>query len=587
MRSFIILTAVAALLLSPPAVSSLRAADETIPVSQIHRGMTGFGLTVVEGTRIDTFQVEVVDVMSGRAGSGDVILVRVSGLDTDLTGIAQGMSGSPVYFDGRVAGALAFAYPFAKVPIGGVTPIGEMMELIGREDRENALSVPRDGALRPEGKDRSSGLSQRPEPISTPIALSGFAPEVADEIDRFFNERGMVTTAGGSGTGTSKEKGWKAMPGAGIGVRLLSGDANLTAIGTITWVDGDRILAFGHPLFQSGGVDFPLVSVEIHTVMPSRSVSFKIGSPIETVGAMVQDRRTAIAGTIGAVAPTIPISITVDVPGIRKDRFEYRALDHRALTPALAAWATRNSIAHREKTWGEGTVRVTVDLDLDGYDNLHMDNLYSSFGFIDQAATDVSLPMQVLANSNLGEIHLNRVDVGVEFSEGLRSARIEELELEKKLWRPGEMLRGSFTLRRYRGGMESFPIEIPLPDDLPDGKLKLRLCDAPSSEGWDDKRAPNRLRAVSVNDLVRLLGEMRSNDKVYCQLFDESTGATIRGKALPRLPGSVLSVLAEPLHDDDGAYRKGHVVAAVEYPFDFVVSGCKSLPVTIDRGAPR
>lgn len=558
-------------------------AVELIPVGEIQRGMSGFGLTVIEGTRIDTFQVEVLDVMSGRSSSGDIILVKVSGLGTEVSGIAQGMSGSPVYFDGRLAGALAFAYSFAKVPIGGVTPIGEMMELIEREELEESLS-----ALTIDSPvlSRANRFSQRPERISTPIAVSGFAPEVADEIDSYFNDMGMVTTLGGSGSGSNEETGWKPLPGAGVGVRLLSGDANLTAIGTITWVEGDRILAFGHPLFQSGGVDFPLVSVEVHTVMPSRSISFKIGSPIETVGAMVQDRRIGIAGLIGGEAPTLPITVTVNVPGIRSDRFEYEALDHRALTPALAAWATRNSIAHREKVWGEGTVRVAVDLDLEGYDNLHMENLYSSFGFINQAAGDVSLPMQILANSNLGDVKVNRVDIGVTFTDGRRAGRIEELRLEKRTWKPGETLRGTFTILHHKADREEIPLEIPLPADLPDGELALRVCDAPSSEEWDDKRAPNRLRARDIDGLVRILEEVRPGNRVYCQIFNDATGATIQGRALPRLPGSVLSIYAEPLHSDDGAYRKGSVVASREYPFNYVVSGCRALPITIDRSAP-
>ncbi len=559
-------------------------AEEFISVDEIERGMSGFGLTVVEGTDVDTFQVEVLDVMHGRASSGDIILVRVSGLGTELTGIAQGMSGSPVYLDGRLAGALAFAYSFAMVPIGGVTPIKEMMELIEREEMEESISDRSTGMKRLQ---KNEGFSQGPGRISTPIAVSGFAPEVAGEIDSYFDEMGMVTTLGGSGSGSNEETDWKAVPGAGVGVRLLSGDANLTAIGTITYVDGDNILAFGHPLFQSGGVDFPLVSVEVHTVLPSRSISFKIGSPLETIGSMVQDRRTAIAGRIGKVAPTIPISVSVEVPGIRSDRFEYQALDHRALTPALAAWATRNSIAHREKIWGEGTVRMTVDLDLKDHENLHIENLYSSYGFVGQASSDAALPIQVLANTNLGDVRLNRIDIAVEVTDGRSSGRIEELRLEKGTWRPGEDLRGAFTMRRHRGGMVTVPIEIPLPGDLPDGKLLLRVCDASSSEEWDDKRAPNRFRARSVDGLVRLLEDLRTNDKVYCQLFDDATGATIRGKAMPRLPGSVLSIYSQPLHDDDGAYRKGSVVAAKEYPFDFVVSGCRALPVTIDRTAPQ
>lgn len=554
-------------------------AEEFFPLEDVHRGMTGYALTVIEGTRIDTMTVEVIDVIRGRSSTGSSILVEVSGLGTDLSGIAGGMSGSPVYLEGKLAGALAFAYSGARIAIGGVTPIGEMVEVLERRDKEVANY---------ELKGRpTSGSSGRPDRIATPIAISGFAGPVSDDIDRFFAELGMVTTLGGVGGGDSGAKKWEMRPGAAVGVRLLSGDANLTAIGTVTWVDGDRMVAFGHPLFQSGSAVFPLVSAEIHAVMPSRGLSFKIGSPIETVGAMTQDRRTAIAGELGLTAPTIPISVGVTVPGIRRDQFTYEAIDHRALTPALAAWATTNSIMHNEKGWGDGTARVKTRIELHGTDRLlETDNVYTASTFIRAAASDVALPIQVFANTSIEDVRVKSVDVEVEVRDGRDLVRIEEVLVEKGTYRPGEEVRGKVLMRRYQGGVTEHSFSLPVPDDQPAGELILRVCDAAGSEDYDDKRAPNRTRVTTLDGLISLLQDRRGNDRVYCSLFDRSIGATIEGRAFPSLPASVLSIYAEPRHADDAAYRTGRVIAATDISFSGVVAGCWSLPVIIDPNAP-
>ncbi len=554
-------------------------AEEFFPLDDVHRGMIGYALTVIEGTRIDTMTVEVIDVIRARSSSGSSILVEVRGLGTDISGIAGGMSGSPVYLEGKLAGALAFTYSGARIAIGGVTPIGEMVEVLERRDKEVANHTLQG---RP-----ASGSTGRPDRIATPIAISGFAGPVSDDIDRFFADLGMVTTLGGAGGGDSKAKGWEMRPGAAVGVRLLSGDANLTAIGTVTWVDGDRMVAFGHPLFQSGNAVFPLVSAEIHAVMPSRGLSFKIGSPIETVGAMTQDRRTAIAGELGMTAPTIPIRVGVTVPGIRKDEFTYEAIDHRALTAALAAWATTNSIMHNEKSWGDGTARVKTRIALHGTDQvLETDNVYTASTFIRAAAADVALPIQVFANTSIEDVAVKSIDVEVEVRDGRDLVRIEEVLVEKGSYRPGQEVKGKVLVRRYQGGVTEHPFSLPVPADQPAGELILRVCDAEGSEDFDDKRAPNRTRVTTLDGLISLLKDRRGNDRVYCTLYDRSIGATIEGRAFPNLPASVLSIYAEPRHADDAAYRTGRVIAATDLPFSGVVSGCWSLPVNIDPNAP-
>ncbi|MBN1825644.1 MAG: hypothetical protein JW958_05195 [Candidatus Eisenbacteria bacterium] len=570
-----------ALCLAAPALG-LQPPD-TIPVDGIRRGQTGFGLTVLEGTRIDTFRVEVLDVMRGAGGSGDIILVLVSGLGLEEGGVAQGMSGSPVFLGGRLAGAVAYSYPYSTKPIAGVTPIGEMWEVLERDLLEEKEAASSAGGSPP----GAPGLARGPDPIATPLSFAGFAPEVARRMEEFFLPYGMVATAAGAAGGNAEESGeWKPLPGAAVGVSLLSGDASLSAIGTLTWIDGDRLVAFGHPLFQAGSVRMPLVSASIHTVVPSRFVSFKLGSPIRTVGALTQDRRPGVAAGIGAKAPTVPIDVEIVVPGVGEERYHYEAIREKRITPNLVAWSVMNSILYKERAMGEGYLKVTLDIELDGAPPLNRKNVFSGYTALQELNDEILFPLQVLANNPLESPAIRSVRVRVEAREARSSARIEEVRLEKARVRPGGRVRGSITLRLFQGGTVRRDFDLPVPANQPEGKMQLRVCDALAADDFDLKRAPYRYATDRIEGLVGYLERLRTNENVYCTLYDASSGATVSGREMPRLPRSVLTVIKEPLHTGDADEMRGRIVAERTVTTDAHVTGCKTLPITVDRAAP-
>jgi len=509
--------------------------------------------------------------------------VNVSGLGIDESGIAQGMSGSPVYLsDGRLIGALAFAFSFALEPIAGVTPIGEMYDIVERNELEKEAA--RTGVLIPAPRDGER--SRLPDPIAMPLTVSGFDPRLAAEVEAFFEPYGMVATAGGSGAGGGDLIDWSPRPGAAVGVRLLGGDATLAGIGTVTWVDGDRVLAFGHPMFQAGRVNLPLVSAEVHTLIPSRFVSFKLGSPIEEIGALVQDRRPGVLGDLSARAPTIPVDVVVDIPGVERHEYHYDAMDDKRLTPFLVSWAVQNSVLYREQAIGEGTVQARVFVDLEGTDDLVRENVYASTVVLRDLGDDILFPLQVLENNPLARADIVGIQVEVTATTGRRSARIEEIELEKGRLRPGETVRGSVTLRHYQGETETRRFALPLPPDAAEGKLLLRVCDAASSEEWDSKRSPHRFATKEIGGLVRILRDLRTNEGIYVQLFGPERGVTIDGREMPLLPESRIRVIGAPLHADDGDYVSGRVVASETIRLDAFITGCKALPIYVDRSAP-
>ena len=554
-----------------------------LPLDEIRRGQTGYGLTVLEGTKIDTFHVEVLDVMRGAGGTGDVILVLVSGLGLEEGGIAQGMSGSPVFLEGRLAGAVAFAYPYSMKPIAGVTPIGEMWEVL---ERDRAAEGAKDAAA-PAPPGGGDGYARGPRPIATPLSLAGFAPRVARLVEEFFLPYGMVATASGAAGGTAAEDGdWEPSPGAAVGVSLLSGDAQLSAIGTLTWIEGERLVAFGHPLFQAGPVRMPLVSASIHTVVPSRFVSFKLGSPIKTIGVLTQDRRPGVAAGLGEEAFTIPIEVEIAASGAEGRTFRYEAIREKRITPNLVAWSVMNSIPHMEKAMGEATMKVTLRVELEGAPAFSRTNIFSGFTALQAAADEIRYPLQVLANNPLESPPILSVRVLVEAREGRNSARVDEVRLEKARVRPGGSVRGSVTLRLHQGGTVRRAFDLPVPANQPEGKLMLRVCDALSADDYDLKRAPYRYATDRIEGLIGYLEELRTNENVYCTLYDGSSGATVSGREMPRLPRSVLAVLKSPLHAGDADDMRGRIVAERAVPADAHVTGCKSLPVTVDRDAP-
>ncbi|MCD5401397.1 hypothetical protein LR013_02225, partial [candidate division NPL-UPA2 bacterium] len=299
-------------LLSLTVPFSLRADDGFMGVEELRSGMRGIGRTVFSGTKVEDFDVEILGVLENVWPRGDLILVRLEGGPLERTGVISGMSGSPIYIEGRLIGALAYAWPFSREAIAGVTPIKDMLSIweADKNIRGDEASWSWEQPLTGESGPGAFTL----KPLPSPLTLSGFDPQVIREMELTLSRFGFLITQGGGGAAPEKEE-VSLVPGAAVGVPLIKGDLNATVIGTLTYRRGDKILALGHPMLFGGTVDLPLSGAYIQALMPSQFISFKLGSATQTVGRISQDRRAAIAGEVGNFARMIPFEVKIEGAG--------------------------------------------------------------------------------------------------------------------------------------------------------------------------------------------------------------------------------------------------------------------------------
>src|ERR1700686_1855516 len=461
-----------------------------MPLDQIHEGMKGTALTVFQGVKPESMDVEVLGVMHNVNGpKGDIILIRLHGTKPEYTGVDAGMSGSPVYFDGKLAGALAFRIgEFSKEPIAGVTPVEEMLEINARDHppppgRVNAPAAnppanspansssqsgttqtasPGDGAALPV-QDYSNYL----QPIETPLVFNGFSNETLQRYASQFAAAGIVPVMG-MGSASDRRTPEPIEAGSAVSAVLVRGDMDIAATCTVTYVDPQRLLACGHPLLQFGEVDLPMTKATVLATLPSPLNAFKIVNTTETVGAFVQDRQNGIMGVPGRASKMIPVTIAMHSgPGTATKEFHYEVLNNARLSP-LAMMATVFNALHGTNEYGEDiTYRMNGVLSVKGYPDVTLRNMF--------APQDNGQPAAALAAATIGDrfgrIYTNAFDVpdisGVKLDFDLvresRSARLEASRTDVTEARPGDKIMVETVIRPYRGERLVRQIAIRIP----------------------------------------------------------------------------------------------------------------------------
>lgn len=547
-----------------------RSATEILPLEGVKTGMKGKGRTVFAGNKVEEFDVEILGVLANTGPKRNAIIARLSGRNLEQTGVLQGMSGSPVYIDGKIIGAVAFSFSFAKEPIAGITPIGEMLAIAGDSSGKpgpGTARLPFSGrvSLRdlfeahrdyfsPPAPFEADGRTSAALPV--PLLFSGFSPRLLDEIRPYFAGLGFsVRAASGPGagqrTGIALDTDLNVKEGDPLAVQLVSGDLDVSAIGTATYVDGARVYAFGHPLYNLGPVEYGMAKADIITVVPAYNSSFKLGSVGSLIGAVVQDRTSGAYGEIGRVPKTVPLNITLTRESGPAREYRLKLASDKLLTPLLANLAVASLIGAEDRAVGDLSLELSGDVYLDTSPGqaVHIEDLFT--GNLDRAVSDLSglvtAVIYFLTNNEFKDVGIHRIDLNIRTAERPKSAVLERVWLDRYEAAPGETLRLKLFIKSYRG--ESRVEEIPfLAPNLPPGsEFNLVVADTRSLRQVElGQYRTSGIVPRSLEQLVRLLNNLRKNNRVYFKIVAARPGLFLRGEEMPNLTPAMKSLFASP-----------------------------------------
>ena len=554
----------------------------TMGVDELTRGMRGVGRTVFQGTRIDSFQVEILGVMRNVFGpKTDIILARLSGGPLDKTGGIAGMSGSPVYVDGRLIGAVAYGWSFSIEPIMGITPIGEMLDILNRpaeSAQSSRFPFPYESAFSESDLLTGFEIGQM-IPVKTPVYLSGFSAEVVPGLRDQLASFGLMPVQGGGGMDESLPEAILE-PGAALGVQLVRGDFNMTAIGTLTYIEGDRLVGFGHPMLSSGSTRLPMTTAFIHDVVASQFQSFKLGVAVKQVGAITQDRASGIGGVLGQTAEMMPTAISIRSAG-RAQHYNMEVLRNRDLGPLLVQSAVVSCLISAEKARGEVTVKTSLTLKLEGRPDLTIENIYAGARGLGEGVIGVTRPMQLLLQNPFEEITIEAASFDLEVAEDVKAALIESIALDRSRFEPGDSVGVEIWLRPYLEERTSLRTTVVIPTHFREGTLTLRISSARSHLAQESKRIPGRYRVTDVDGLIRVLEREHRNDVLIVELLANRAGATVGGWEMSSLPPSVVRAMKSARRSGSVQPVSQSVLAESLVETQYVLSGQQTVFLSV------
>jgi len=554
--------------------------------------MRGVAYTVFQGTKPEAMDVEVLGVLKNTNGpKGDVILVRLHGTKAEYTGVVAGMSGSPVYFDGKLAGALAFRIgEFSKEPIAGVTPIGEMLE-IDAMDKTPVSSLPSAGArVSTNGKVSGPGAPGSIEnfanylkPIETPLVFSGFSEDAVRMFSAQFADAG-ITPVMGVGSVSDEKQPEPLEPGSAVSAVLVRGDMDIAATCTVTYMDAKHLLDCGHHLMQFGAVDLPMTKADVVATLASPLNAFKIVNATEPVGAFVQDRHTGIMGEFGKTPDMIPVTLNLH-GGPATKQFHYEVLNNPKLSP-VAMMATVFNALHGVNEYGEEiTYRMSGEINLNGYPEVKVQNMFS--------ATDGGQPAAALAAISVCERfsriydnpynvpNVRGVQLDFEIVRERRWARLETARTDVTEARPGDQITIETVLRPYRGDSVVQQIPIRIPTSTSRGPLRILVSDGDTLDRTR-RAAPMLGRKLDLASTVAWLNKQHASNQVYVSLLEADPEAMVADKVMPTLPFSIMNVMEGMRGTQDMVVLgESSVGEASTSPLDYVVSGAQVLTINI------
>ncbi len=563
----------------------------TMSVDEIRPGMKGVAYTVFQGVKPEPMDVEILGVMRNMAGpKSDVILVRLHGTKPEYTGVVAGMSGSPVYIDGKLIGALAYRIgEFSKEPIGGVTPIAEMLE-INELDKSQPADAKLNGSERDGVTKTSTGDTQSQadlksyvEPIAAPLVFSGFSDAALNQFQSEFAKIGVKPVMGAGSVDPNTKQPEPLQPGSAVSAILVRGDMDVAATCTVTYMDANRLLACGHPLLNFGRVDMPMTKANVLLSLPSPANAFKIVNATEQVGAFVQDRHTGIMGRMGKETQMIPVSVTIR-GGEKTRTFHFDVINNFKLTPTLMMTTVYNALQGMNEYGEDTTFRMAGHINVQGFTPVALQNMFAPADSGNPAAVSAAL----MVGERFSRIYQNPyatpdvkgVDVTFDLIRDRRWARLETARTDVTEARPGDDIIIESVLRPYRGERVVRQIPVKIPTSTPRGTLRILVSDGDTLDRM--RRIPAALtRRMDLPSTIALLNKEHANNRLYVSLLEANPQAMVEDKVMPAMPLSVMNVM-EPMRGTQDMVVVGEsAVNEASTPLDFVVSGVQVITVNV------
>ena len=519
--------------------------------------MHGTGKTVFAGNTISDFDVEILGVLENVGPQQSLILGKFSGGPLEHTGVMQGMSGSPVYVGGKLIGAVALGFPYSKDPIAGIRPIEEM---IAAGQMPGKPVVP-------------AGMSE----IATPISFGGFSPKTLETYAAQLKPFGFEPRQGvGVGGAVTDAMGDPAAlhPGSMISVQLMSGDLNVGADGTVTYIDGAKLYAFGHRFLGTGPTDLPFARSEVLALVPNLNSSFKISAAKELMGVVRQDRNTAIAGELGKRADLIPVEVSVN-----KNHYKMRIVNDRYLSPILLQMAVFNSIDATERAAGPVTLTVSGEIELAGRKAIPIRSSYSAEGAVSlQASLAAAIPLGYILQGGFPELRVSGVKLRVDSADQHKQLQIEDVSLSKREAHPGDQIQLTARMTGEDGLEVKRNIDWRIPPGIAPGLIYLSVADGVQTSATD-LRTLLAANPRSADELTAAIDLVRATDRAYVRVWRAEPDFQVAGVDLPDPPPSVAMLLSLNVGNQQVRNSK---LAEFEMPVPgWVVAGAKTVQIEV------
>jgi hypothetical protein len=585
-------------------LSSLEGSVPILPLNQIKVGMKGKGRSVFEGNKIEEFDVEIIGVLKNVEPKRSLILAKLQGGILENTGVIAGMSGSPVYVDGKIIGAIAYSMgTFVKEPIAGITPIADMISISEERIKGPSFSsqVPIKKHLTLDelvelnkklflSKSMFFSEGKTLMPLSIPLVFSGFSSYAFKQSRSFFSDMGfdpVQSALSGQSIEEIPPPDLTLKEGGPVAIQLVSGDLDMSAVGTVTYIDGSKVLAFGHPLYNLGAVDYAMTKAKVITVVPSLMSSFKLTVSEGLVGKFTQDRVSGLLGELGKVPRMIPVNVKImNSSGEIKDH-KINIVDDKILTPFLLNISLGSILTSEERAVGDLSLGLQGNIYLENGSSIRLEDLYS--GQYDNSVLSLSSLLAgvvyFLTNNEFEELGIHRIDLRVQAFEEVRFSYLEKVWLDKYEVSPGESINVKIDYRTVRGESRREEGNIQVPNMPAGSELQLIVGDAASIARIEMRQyRVTTFVPRSLNQLVRMLSSLRKNNRIYIKIMASKPGIFLKGEEMSNLPPSVKSMFASPRAASSSPIELNRsTLMEYQLPIPYVFRGEAVIPVKIKK----